>query len=116
VTGRIDNGADLRRPTDFRARTKRADDYDVFNSSSCTVGRIFISNMSPPGRPWQWSITGEVVAPRVSSTGFAATLDEAKAERHVALKRNGPSQVFGRIEGDLHASDLLIGDGAHVEG
>jgi cytoskeletal protein CcmA (bactofilin family) len=29
---------------------------------------------------------------------------------------NGPAQVFGRIEGELHASDLLIGDGAQVKG
>jgi cytoskeletal protein CcmA (bactofilin family) len=29
---------------------------------------------------------------------------------------NGSAQVFGRIEGEVRASDLLIGDGAHVEG
>jgi cytoskeletal protein CcmA (bactofilin family) len=29
---------------------------------------------------------------------------------------NGPAQVFGRIEGELRASDLLISDGAHIEG
>jgi cytoskeletal protein CcmA (bactofilin family) len=28
----------------------------------------------------------------------------------------GPAQVFGRIEGELRASDLQINDGAHVEG
>ena len=28
----------------------------------------------------------------------------------------GPAQVFGRIEGELRASDLLVGDGAQVEG
>jgi cytoskeletal protein CcmA (bactofilin family) len=32
------------------------------------------------------------------------------------IQCNGPAQVFGRIEGELHASDLLIGDGAEVEG
>jgi len=32
------------------------------------------------------------------------------------IKCNGPAQVFGQIEGELHASDLLIGDGAQVEG
>jgi len=32
------------------------------------------------------------------------------------IECNGPAQVFGRIEGEVHASDLLIGDGAHVEG
>lgn len=29
---------------------------------------------------------------------------------------NGPAQIFGRVEGELRASDLLIGDGAQVEG
>jgi cytoskeletal protein CcmA (bactofilin family) len=29
---------------------------------------------------------------------------------------NGPAQVFGRIEGELRASDLLVGDGATVDG
>jgi cytoskeletal protein CcmA (bactofilin family) len=32
------------------------------------------------------------------------------------IECNGPAQVFGRIKGELRASDLLIGDGAHVEG
>jgi cytoskeletal protein CcmA (bactofilin family) len=32
------------------------------------------------------------------------------------IKCNGPAQVFGRIEGELRASDLLISDGAQVEG
>jgi cytoskeletal protein CcmA (bactofilin family) len=32
------------------------------------------------------------------------------------IECKGPAQVFGRIEGALHASDLLIGDGAQVEG
>ena len=29
---------------------------------------------------------------------------------------NGPAQVFGRIEGELRASDLLIGEGAMIDG
>jgi cytoskeletal protein CcmA (bactofilin family) len=32
------------------------------------------------------------------------------------LECNGPAQVFGRIEGELRASDLFIGTGAQVEG
>jgi cytoskeletal protein CcmA (bactofilin family) len=32
------------------------------------------------------------------------------------IECNGPARVFGRIKGDLRASDLLIGDGAQVEG
>jgi len=29
---------------------------------------------------------------------------------------SGPAQVFGRIEGELRATDLIIGEGAQVEG
>ena len=32
------------------------------------------------------------------------------------LECNGPAQVFGRIEGELRASDLLIGESAQIEG
>ena len=32
------------------------------------------------------------------------------------IECNGPAQVFGRIEGEVRASDLLIGDGAQIEG
>ena len=32
------------------------------------------------------------------------------------IECEGPAQVFGRIEGELRASDLLISDGAHIEG
>ena len=32
------------------------------------------------------------------------------------IECDGPAQVFGRIEGELRASDLMIGDGAQIEG
>jgi cytoskeletal protein CcmA (bactofilin family) len=32
------------------------------------------------------------------------------------IECNGPAQIFGRIKGELRASDLLIGDGAQIEG
>src|SRR6516164_6610350 len=32
------------------------------------------------------------------------------------IECEGPAQIFGRIEGEVRASDLLISDGAHVEG
>jgi cytoskeletal protein CcmA (bactofilin family) len=32
------------------------------------------------------------------------------------IECDGPAQVFGQIEGELRASDLLIGDGAQIEG
>jgi cytoskeletal protein CcmA (bactofilin family) len=32
------------------------------------------------------------------------------------IECNGPAQVFGRVKGELRASDLVIGDGAQIEG
>jgi cytoskeletal protein CcmA (bactofilin family) len=32
------------------------------------------------------------------------------------IECDGPAQVFGQVEGELRASDLLIGDGAKIEG
>ena len=32
------------------------------------------------------------------------------------IETDGPAQVFGCVEGELRASDLLIGDGAQIEG
>jgi cytoskeletal protein CcmA (bactofilin family) len=32
------------------------------------------------------------------------------------IECDGPAQVFGRIEGELRASDLLVGDGAMIDG
>jgi cytoskeletal protein CcmA (bactofilin family) len=32
------------------------------------------------------------------------------------IECNGPAQVFGRVQGELRASDLLIGGGAEIEG
>src|SRR5262249_6451681 len=32
------------------------------------------------------------------------------------IECNGPAQVFGRIEGELRASDLLVGAGATIDG
>ena len=32
------------------------------------------------------------------------------------IECSGPAQVFGRVKGELRASELLIGDGAQIEG
>src|SRR5262245_3307189 len=35
---------------------------------------------------------------------------------HGNVECNGPAQIYGRIEGELRAPELLIGEGAQVEG
>jgi hypothetical protein len=68
----------LRRARDGRARAGTPDDYDVMEAERA-IGRIFRSNSAPADRPWMWTTTAVVVAPRLPSHGFCATLDDAKA-------------------------------------
>jgi hypothetical protein len=67
----------LRRPRDHRAAPGNPDDWDVLDGEGA-IGRVFRSSSAPQARPWMWTITGAIVAPRLPSHGFTATLDEAK--------------------------------------
>jgi cytoskeletal protein CcmA (bactofilin family) len=71
------------------------------------VGRAVQSERSvvehPPGRePMTKAGTSSCIGSGMSIVGN--------------IECNGPVQVFGRIKGELRASDLLIGDGAQIEG
>jgi hypothetical protein len=56
--------------------------------------------------------------PRSEPTTKAGTVSCIGSDMSIVGKIdcNGPAQVFGRIEGEVRASDLLISDGAHIEG
>jgi cytoskeletal protein CcmA (bactofilin family) len=60
----------------------------------------------------------EQAAPRPEPTTKAGTASSIGSGMSIVgnIECNGPAQVFGRIEGELRATDLLIGDGAQVEG
>src|SRR5438309_3891606 len=60
----------------------------------------------------------EPPAPRAEPTTHAGTRSRIGSGMVIVgnIECNGPAQVFGRIQGELRASDLLIGDGAQVEG
>jgi cytoskeletal protein CcmA (bactofilin family) len=60
----------------------------------------------------------EQTPPRREPTTNAATRSCIGSGMSIVgnIECNGPAQVFGRIKGELRASDLLIGDGAQVEG
>jgi cytoskeletal protein CcmA (bactofilin family) len=69
----------------------------------------------PPARP------GPTVEPppaRPGPAANAATRSTIGSGMSIVgnIECNGPAQVFGRVKGELRASDLLIGDGAQIEG
>jgi cytoskeletal protein CcmA (bactofilin family) len=66
----------------------------------------------------QHSVVEESPPRREPTTNAAATRSCIGSDMSIVgnIECNGPAQVFGRIQGELRASDLLIGDGAQVEG
>jgi len=71
----------LRHASKCASGTWGPDDYDVIDSHGRDIGRISKPRAGvPPDHPWEWSITGAVVAPELPNHGFAASLDDAKAK------------------------------------
>ena len=66
----------------------------------------------------QHSVVEQPPPKREPTTNAAATRSCIGAGMAIVgnIECNGPAQVFGRIKGELRASDLLIGDGAQIEG
>jgi cytoskeletal protein CcmA (bactofilin family) len=64
--------------------------------------------------------TVEQVAPRAEATTARKPGPDSCIGAGMSIvgkiECNGPAQVFGRIEGELRASDLLVGDGATIDG
>src|SRR5947209_14259210 len=60
----------------------------------------------------------EQAADRVEPTANAATRSCIGSDMSIVgnIECKGPAQVFGRIEGEVRASDLQINDGAQIEG
>jgi cytoskeletal protein CcmA (bactofilin family) len=72
------------------------------------------------GRTVQPTTTvADYVAPRPESTAPKSGSDSRIGSGMSIVGKiecNGPAQVFGRIEGELRASDLMVGDGATIDG
>jgi cytoskeletal protein CcmA (bactofilin family) len=66
----------------------------------------------------QHSVVEESPPRREPTTNAAATRSCIGSGMSIVgnIECDGPAQVFGEIKGELRASDLLIGDGAQVEG
>src|SRR5438876_1706155 len=68
--------------------------------------------------PWVKSELHDQPCARSEPTTTAGTTSCIGSDMSIVgkIECNGPAQVFGRIEGELRASDLQISDGAQVEG
>jgi cytoskeletal protein CcmA (bactofilin family) len=97
-----ENGGDM-----FKSKAPEKDQDAAANVAE-VVGRTLQQQHSvveqPPARrePTTKTGTGSCIGSGMSIVGN--------------IECNGPAQVFGRIKGELRASDLLIGDGAQIEG
>ena len=69
----------------------------------------------PTGRPHRPSVETSATRPEPAGTGHMSSIGSGMSIVGT-VECNGPAQVFGRIDGELRASDLLIGDGAQLEG
>jgi cytoskeletal protein CcmA (bactofilin family) len=60
----------------------------------------------------------EQAAARLEPTTKAGTASCIGSDMSIVgnIECKGPARVFGRIKGEVRASDLLIGDGAQIEG
>jgi cytoskeletal protein CcmA (bactofilin family) len=83
-------------------------DKDVAANAAEVVGRTVQQQQSVVEQP----------PPRREPTTNAATRSCIGSGMSIVgnIECNGPAQVFGRIKGEVRASDLLIGDGAQIEG
>src|ERR1043166_8218046 len=92
-----------------KAPEKAPEKYkDVAANAAEVVGRTVQQHQSVVEQP----------PPRREPTTNAATRSCIGSGMSIVgnIECNGPAQVFGRIKGEVRASDLLIGDGAQVEG
>jgi hypothetical protein len=85
-----------------KARDRALDGAENAAESIVQPQRSLVKRTAARPEPTARAGTASCIGPEMSIVGNIAC--------------NGPAQVFGRVEGELRASDLLIGDGAQVEG
>jgi cytoskeletal protein CcmA (bactofilin family) len=75
--------------------------------------------MTPPPRPQPPPMPAMPAAKEISrEVSKPATPSSIGSEMSVVgtIECRGPAHVFGRVDGELRASELLIGEGAEIEG
>lgn len=93
---------------DQAAKDLAAKDLAATNSDTTKVG----GTMVQPQR----SLTEQPIVKADPAKPQATSSIGAGMSIVGTVECNGPAQIFGRIEGQIRASDLLIGEGAQVEG
>jgi cytoskeletal protein CcmA (bactofilin family) len=94
-------------------KSKALDSKTLENKKADANASPIIATTAQPQHP-----VGERDAARLESDVQAVTVSCIGSGMSIIgnIECNGPAQVFGRVEGEVRASDLLIGDGAQVEG
>ena len=90
--------------SNFKGKTP---DQDEGGSASGVTG--------PTGRPHRPGVDSSVTRGEPATAGQMSSIGSGMSIVGT-VECNGPAQVFGRIDGELRASDLLIGDGANLDG
>src|SRR5258706_11411953 len=109
-----------RQPRPFRSECRRKTEVDMFKSKAPENDKNAAANAAEVvGRTvqQQHSVVEQPPA-RPEATTKAGTRSCIGAGMSIVgnIECDGPAQVFGQIKGELRASDLLIGDGANIEG
>src|SRR5215204_5542245 len=90
---------------------------DMFKRNALDKDQDAVANANEVPEATQRAIV-ERAAARPEPATKAETISCIAAGMSIVgkIECNGPAQIFGRIEGELSASDLMIGDGAQIEG
>jgi cytoskeletal protein CcmA (bactofilin family) len=90
----------------FKSKAAEKDQSAAINVAEVTQGSVqqqdLVERCPPRREPTADAVTRSCIGSGMSIVGN--------------IECNGPAQVFGHIKGELRASDLLIGDGANIEG
>ena len=90
--------------SNFKGKTSDQDDVGIASGVTGATAR--------PHRP---SVESSAIRAEPAGAGQMSSIGSGMSIVGT-VECNGPAQVFGRIDGELRASDLLIGDGANLEG
>jgi cytoskeletal protein CcmA (bactofilin family) len=97
---------DRKRETDMLSSFKKGADVDAVVSAAKEA-------MTPPPRPQ----AGPIPSP-AKETSKPPMPSSIGSEMSIigTIECRGPAHVYGRVEGEVRASELLIGEGAQIEG